>query len=244
MFLTVRDSEASHAAPELSSRILYMTSRVQRYAERARVEPTGAYVDLYYVPHPPGSYQPHQLAGNWPDLPASGAQVAWDAGVFSLEVADPSGDWRPAATAFNRVQPVEYYEAQALRLFAALQNGPALGRASVERLRDLELAAREEGEPFSLDALEALVAFANAYPDMALPELTLSTAGGIMAEWRRSAFSVTLYFVSAVNVQYLVKHINPRHPQLGERSSGTTTVDLVGDRVRALLPATAWPIRA
>ena len=214
-----------------------MTSQVQRYAERLRLEPVVLYdVDqlhtynfdiLCYAPH--SAKVIYELENN--------------AGVFSLEAAAPSPEWTPAAAAFQQVEPVEQYEARALRLFAALQNGPALGSASVQRLRDLEQASREEGAPFSLNALEALVAFANAHPEIPRPSFTLTPSGGIVAEWRMPAFSVTLYFVSPLHVQYLVKRPNPWHRAFGERTSGSTTVDRVSDTVKALLPSGAWPIR-
>lgn len=166
------------------------------------------------------------------------------AGAFSLEaaIAEPQV-WEVPVT-FNCVDFVEQYEARTLRLLAELQNGAAVGRASVQRIRQLQEAAREEGEALSLDALEALVAFANDYPEMATPELTLAPDGSILSEWRHHKFGVTLLFHSPANVQYLVKRANPWHVALNERFSGTTTVDLVGERLRMSLPTNAWPIRA
>lgn len=195
---------------------MYMTSMVARHEMQADVWPSGYCLR---------------------DSPAP-----W-IGAFTHDAEHVIVDTDPPTT-FNVIEPVEQYEARALRLFAELQNGASLGRASAKRLRELLEAAREEGESFSLDALEALVAFANAYPKMPKPELTITAEGGILAEWRRPQVSVVLYFVSVSAVQYLVKRENPRHPALVERGSGTTSIDLVGDRIQALVSPLAWPIPA
>lgn len=202
-------------------------SRVQQYVERCSIQPAGTY------------YGDQCLFVEWGEASPEAMSA------FATENTSRlfAGEWRHAPVAFNRVELVEERDARAQRLFAELQNGVALGRRTVQRLRELEDAANEEGEPFSLDAVEALVMFANAHPDMPLPDLTLSRTGGILAEWRRSSASLTLYFISPINVQYLVKRRNPWHFGLGERSSGTTTVDRVGETLKVLLPS-EWPIRA
>jgi hypothetical protein len=145
--------------------------------------------------------------------------------------------WYEAPAAFSAVELVDERDARAQRLLAELQNGTAHGHANVQRLRDLEAAAKEDGEPFSLDALEALVLVANAYPHMPVPDLTLSRDGAILAEWRRPALSLALYFVSPANVQYLVKRDNPLHPALRERSSGGTSADRLQDALKDVLPS-------
>lgn len=154
-----------------------------------------------------------------------------------------ASEWRHAPVAFNVAELIEERDARAQRLIAELQNGIAHGRATVERLRQLEDAANEEGEPFSLDALEGLVLFANAHPTMPVPELTLSAGGGIVAEWRRSNLNVTLLFASPISVQYVVKRRNPWYRRLPERISGASTVDRVGEALKAFL-SSEWPIRA
>lgn len=213
-------------------------SRVQQYVERS-IQAAG----LYYGGDETSyrcSADRFLIMGDW-------GKASVDAvSVFAAEVIDRliESECSNAPAAFNCVELVEERDARAQRLFAELQNAAPHGPAMARRLRDLEEVANEEGEPFSLDALEALVMFLNGYPGTPMPELTLSGRGAIVAEWRRRSFSVTLYFVTPINVQYLVKRSNPLHRELVERSSGTTTVDRLGDTLKNLLSVSEWPIRA
>lgn len=203
-------------------------SRVQQYVERRSVQPAGLYSSpdryVFLVDH--------------------GNPTAEAVSVFASEDMLVASEARSAPFAFNCVELVEERDVRVQKLLAEVQNGAAHGRATVQRLRELADAANEEGEPFSVDALEGLAMFANAHPSMPMPELTLSGTGGIVAEWQRPSVSVTLYFATPISVQYLIKQRNPLHRQLVERSSGTTTVDRVGNTLKDLLSPSAWPIRA
>jgi hypothetical protein len=214
-------------------------SRVQQYVERCSVQ----LADLHYGEQISPYYNSSDRCLFLGDR---GKPLVDAVSVFAAENTDwlIDSEWRNAPVAFNCVELVEERDVRAQRLFAELQNGATHGRASVQRLRELEEVANEEGEPFSLDALDGLVMFANAHPNMPVPELTLSGTGAIVAEWRRPTLSVTLYFTNPISVQYLVKRRNPLHRELVERSSGATTVDRVGDTLKNLLSPSEWPIIA
>lgn len=150
------------------------------------------------------------------------------------------------AAVFQCVEPLEEHEARAQRLFAELDQDVSAGDAIGERLRALQQAAKEDEEPFSIDALEAFVLFAKSNPNLPLPDLTLAQTGGIVAEWRnRNLGSVVVYFVSPINVQYVVKRSNPSHSELAERLSASTTVDRLAETLAPIAPfLLTWPIAA
>jgi len=113
----------------------------------------------------------------------------------------------------------------------------------VERLRH---AAGRQGddEPFSLDALERLILFA----DPILESQFRLDSGPTGANFGRMATSpprsISIYFVSLINVQYVITRSNPWHVELG-RGSPLLLPLTASRRYKGQAPfSISWPIAA
>jgi hypothetical protein len=154
----------------------------------------------------------------------------------SVRVTDPM-DYRVSrAAVFQEIEPLESLDEKVQALLAELEHSLAVDVGIVARLRALEFEAREDGEPFSVDALEAFTLFARAEPNMSPPDLTLGPNGELLSEWRRREGTIAVYFVNPVTVQYLVKTPNPAHEGFQERYTATTTVDRLLQALKRIAP--------
>lgn len=101
------------------------------------------------------------------------------------------------------------------------------GKRIAERIRNLALAAEEEGElgPSS-KAMDALRTFLRNDPALKYPDLTLGPGGALLAEWRGSGRRLLgVYFSDSPTLKFVVFRPNALHPQIIDRYSGSTTID-------------------
>jgi hypothetical protein len=99
-----------------------------------------------------------------------------------------------------------------------------------------------EGRRLSLESADALSRYLAGRPSLGWPELTVTPAGKLYAEWQwgdRCRFSVE--FSSLQDVRFIVFRPNPKHPRRTDHMSGSTTLDALDETVAPLLDAASVP---
>lgn len=139
------------------------------------------------------------------------------------------------SAAFQDYEPFDEAAERFEKALAALRAGTGVSHGSriAERIRTLARAAEEEGElgP-SAEAAEGLLAFLQTSLPLKYPDLTLGPRGALLAEWRGSEGRLLgVYLADSLRAKFVVFRPNPRHPELMDRYSGTTTVDEVVSKV-------------
>jgi hypothetical protein len=108
---------------------------------------------------------------------------------------------------------------------------PATGKAIADRLAYLRQCVWEEEGPgvdISLDSLRAMRAFIAQIPDVRLPEISLTTEGGVYLRWKSGADRLfSIHFYDDRRVRFATFYPNPRHEGMINRHSGYETIDTV-----------------
>ena len=83
-----------------------------------------------------------------------------------------------------------------------------------------------EGCQLSMSSMDAFLTFLELSSPPRYPDITLTPAGDVYAEWRNDrGASLSIEFLSDGDVRYIVLRPNPNHPQRIDRLSGLTTSD-------------------
>lgn len=107
----------------------------------------------------------------------------------------------------------------------------------VKRLEELLRAYQEdyEGRSLSPSAIDVLVDFLGAHPDLRRPRLSATPSGDLYAEWTGPAdMLLGVRFMPSGDVQYVVWTPNALHKGRTDRASGTTTADALMEKLAHL----------
>ncbi len=102
----------------------------------------------------------------------------------------------------------------------------------LDYLRKASIEEAPEQAPISVNSLQSFVSFVEREPGLAEPEVVLTYAGNIRAEWyksRREQFSVE--FLPNGQVRYAVFARDPIHPRRTDRASGLVSADTLTEKV-------------
>lgn len=93
----------------------------------------------------------------------------------------------------------------------------------------------------SSDSLRSFERFANLYPRVRYPDITLTPGGHVYARWKGSRRSLlSIQFLPEMKVRFVVFAPNQRHPEELNRASGTDFVETVMDNLSRAYGVSDW----
>jgi hypothetical protein len=100
-------------------------------------------------------------------------------------------------------------------------------------LREASIEEAPEQAPISAQSLQGFISFIQREKNLAEPDIVITYAGNIRAEWhqsRKEHFAVE--FLPTGKVRYVVFSPDPNHPSRTDRTSGVVSAETLMVKVR------------